>query len=81
VLVEILPRAHIGRSPPTLRGIGSRSAFRLTLHDRHPSFGGARSPAVDMGGDLVAEVAVRRRAEPVNYAQTRRLANARICRK
>jgi hypothetical protein len=34
-----------------------------------------------MGGDLVAEVAVRRRAEPVNYAQTRRLANARICRK
>jgi hypothetical protein len=32
-----------------------------------------------MGGDLVAEVAVRRRAEPVNYAQTRRLANARIC--
>jgi hypothetical protein len=51
--------------------------FRLALHDRHPGFGEARSAAVDMGGDLVAEVAVPRRAKPVNYAQTRRPAGTR----
>ena len=59
-----LVRARIGRSPPTLRSEGVRPAFRLTLHDRHPGFGEARSAAVDMGGGLVAEVAVPRRAEP-----------------
>ena len=59
-----LVRARIGRSPPTLRGIGIRSAFRLTLHDRHPGFGEVRSAAVDMGGDLVTEVAFPRRAGP-----------------
>ena len=59
-----LARARIGRSPPTLRSAGIRPAFRLTMHDRHPGFGEARSAAVDMGGDLVAEVAVLLRAEP-----------------
>jgi hypothetical protein len=61
-----LARAHIGRSPPTLRGGGVRPAFRLTLHDRHPGFGEAHSAAADMGGggDLVAEVAALLRAEP-----------------
>ena len=54
----------MGRSPPTLRGAGVRPAFRLTLHDRHPGFGEARSAAVDMGGDLVAEVAILLRTEP-----------------
>jgi hypothetical protein len=34
------------------------------LHDRYPGFGEARSAAVDIGGDLVAEVAVLLRAEP-----------------
>ena len=42
-----LARAHIGRSPPTLRSAGVRPPFRLTLHDRHPSFAEARSPAVE----------------------------------
>ena len=59
-----LARAHIGRSPPTLHSAGVRPAFRLTLHDRHPGFGEARSAAVDMGGDLVAEVAILLRTEP-----------------
>ena len=59
-----LGRARIGRSLPTLRSEGVRPAFRLTLHDRHPGFGEARSAAVDMGGDLVAEVTVLLRAEP-----------------
>ena len=40
------------------------AGFCRTLHDRHPGFGEARSAAFDMGGNLVAEVAVRRRAEP-----------------
>ena len=39
------------------------ASFRRTLGDRHPGFGEARSAALDMGGNLVAEVAVRRRAE------------------
>jgi hypothetical protein len=34
--------------------------------------------AVDMAGDLVAEVAVLRVPNQVNYAQTRRLVGARI---
>jgi len=59
--------------------------FRLTPHDRHPGFGEARSAAFNMGGNLVAEVAVRRRAEPGwcmrSYAQTRRPTDARICLK
>jgi len=38
--------------------------FRLTLRDRHPGFAEAHSAAFDMGGNLVAEVAVRGRAEP-----------------
>jgi hypothetical protein len=59
-----LVRACVGRSPPTLRSEGGRPAFRLTLHDQHPGFGEARSAAVDMGGDLVAEVAVLLHAEP-----------------
>jgi hypothetical protein len=33
-----------------------------------------------MAGDLVAEVAVPRVPNQVNYAQTRRLVGARICR-
>ena len=37
---------------------------RLTLRDRHPGFAEAHSAAFDMGGNLVAEVAVRGRAEP-----------------
>ena len=36
----------------------------LTLHDRLSGFGEARSAAVEMGGGLVADVAVPRRAEP-----------------
>src|SRR6266550_4189704 len=59
-----LVRARIGRSPPTLRSEGVRSAFCLTLHDRLSGFGEARSAAVDMGPDLVTEVAVKHRAEP-----------------
>src|SRR5215471_9138402 len=68
-------RARIGRSPPTPRSAGLPVGFRLTPHDRHPGFGEARSAAFDMSGNLVAEVAVRRRAElgwcRSSYAQTR----------
>jgi hypothetical protein len=60
------------------------AGFRRTLHDRHPAFGEARSAAFDMGGKLVAEVAVRRRGEPGgsmrSYQQTRRPTEARIWR-
>ena len=59
-----LVRARIGRKPPTLRSEGVRPALHLALHDRHPGFGEARSAAVDMGGDLVAEVVVPRRDDP-----------------
>ena len=59
-----LARAHIGRSPRALCSAGVRQAFRLTLHDRHPSCGEGAQPRRRYGRDLVAEVAVRRRAEP-----------------
>jgi len=73
-----LARAHIGRSPPTLRTAGVRSAFRLTLHHRHPNFGQARSPAVDMGATLSRRWPSGAVPNLVNYAQTHRLADARI---
>ena len=38
--------------------------YRLTLRDRHAGFAEAHSAAFDMGGNLVAEVAVQGRAEP-----------------
>ena len=56
------------------------ASFRRTLRDRHPGFGEARSAALDMGGNLVAEVAVGRRAERGGLcaaAQTRRPTDAR----
>ena len=59
-----LARARIGRSPPTLRSAGVGLAFRLTLHDRCPGFGEGHIAAFDIGGDLVAEVAVPCRAGP-----------------
>ena len=64
VLAEILPGRVSGAARRRCAGQASGRRFVLTLHDRHPSFGEARNPAVDMGGDLVAEVAVRRRTEP-----------------
>jgi len=38
--------------------------YRLTPRDRHAGFAEAHSAAFDMGGNLVAEVAVQGRAEP-----------------
>ena len=73
-----LVRARIGRSPPTLRSAGVRQAFRLTLHDRHPNFGEARSPAVHMGATLSRRWPSGAVPNRLNYAQTRRLADARI---
>jgi len=73
-----LVRARIGRSPPTLRSAGVRPAFRLTLHDRHPNFGEARSPAVHMGATLSRRWPSGAVPNRLNYAQTRRLADARI---
>ena len=66
-------RARIGRGPPTPRSAGLRPAFvsRGVIDTR--GFGDARSAAFDMGGNLVAEVAIGRRAEPGGLcAATRR---------
>jgi hypothetical protein len=47
--------------------------FRLTPHDRHLGFGRSGQRALDMGSNLVAEAAVRRRAElGGRYAATRK---------
>jgi hypothetical protein len=59
-----------GRSSPTPRSAGLRPAFRLTPHDRRPGFGEARTAAFDMGGNLVAELAVGTPIRVV-YAQLR----------
>ena len=64
VLAEILPGRVSGAARRRCAGQASGRRFVLTLHDRHPSFGEARNPAVDMGGDLVAEVAILLRTEP-----------------
>jgi hypothetical protein len=72
-----LVRARIGRSPLTILSEGVRPTVGLTLHERYPGFGEARSAAVDMGGDLVARWPSRAVPNQVNYAQTRRLADAR----
>jgi len=53
------------RAPPAgARPGGPPGRFRLTLRDRHAGFAEAHSAAFDMGGNLVAEVAVQGRAEP-----------------
>ena len=73
-----LARARIGRSPPTLRSAGVGLAFRLTLHDRCPGFGEARSSAVHMGATLSRRWPSGAVPNQVNYAQTRLLACVRI---
>src|SRR5262249_61958544 len=84
VLAGVLTGRVLGaaRRRPALQA--SPVGFRLTPHDRHPGFGEARSAAFNMGGNMVAEVAVRRGAGPGwcmrSYAQTRRPTDARICR-
>ena len=79
MLAEILPGRISGAARRRSAAQASGRRFRLTLHDRHPSFGEARSPAVDMGATLSRRWPSGAVPNRVNYAQARRLAGAQIC--
>jgi hypothetical protein len=75
-----LARAHIGRSPPTLRSAGVRPAFRLTLHDRHRASVRRAAPSSIWAATLSRRWPSGAVPNRVIYAQTRRPTVDRICR-